>query len=75
MSCAENVLLLTPMCLLQLGFAAALIGEGVTGKGILGQFDIETGLPLNETEPLLLVFIAFTLFAAINEGSGRFTDD
>nr|DAA05916.1 TPA_inf: chloroplast photosystem II 22 kDa PsbS protein precursor psbS [Acetabularia acetabulum] len=59
----------------QLGFAFALIGEAITGKGPLAQFDIETGLPLADTEPLLLVFIAFTLFAAINEGSGRFTDE
>jgi hypothetical protein len=27
--------------LAQLGFAASLIGEGVTGKGILGQLNIE----------------------------------
>eukprot|EP01023_Acetabularia_acetabulum_P026040 TRINITY_DN247_c1_g1_i1.p1 TRINITY_DN247_c1_g1~~TRINITY_DN247_c1_g1_i1.p1 ORF type:complete len:239 (-),score=50.36 TRINITY_DN247_c1_g1_i1:334-1050(-) len=59
----------------QLGFAFSLIGEAITGKGPLAQFDIETGLPLADTEPLLLVFIAFTLFAAINEGSGRFTDE
>lgn len=59
----------------QLGFAISLIGEGLTGKGILAQFDIETGLPLTETEPLLLAFIAFTLFAAINEGSGKFVDE
>lgn len=38
----------------QLGFAAGLIGEALTGKGILAQFDLETGLPLYETEPLLL---------------------
>ncbi len=38
----------------QLGFAAGLIGEAITGKGILAQFDLETGLPLYETEPLLL---------------------
>ena len=36
----------------QLGFAASLIGEAITGKGALAQFDIETGLPLSETEPL-----------------------
>eukprot|EP01026_Neomeris_dumetosa_P080782 TRINITY_DN89933_c0_g1_i1.p3 TRINITY_DN89933_c0_g1~~TRINITY_DN89933_c0_g1_i1.p3 ORF type:complete len:163 (-),score=31.62 TRINITY_DN89933_c0_g1_i1:222-710(-) len=59
----------------QLGFAFSLIGEAITGKGPLAQFDIETGLPLKETEPLLLFFIAFTLFAAINEGSGRFEED
>jgi len=59
----------------QLGFAFALIGEAITGKGPLAQFDIETGLPLSDTEPLLLAFIAFTLFAAINEGSGKFKDE
>ncbi|KAL4457873.1 hypothetical protein ABPG75_012738 [Micractinium tetrahymenae] len=59
----------------QLGFAAGLIGEALTGKGILEQFDLETGLPLYETEPLLLAFIAFTLFAAINPGSGKFVDE
>eukprot|EP01025_Chloroclados_australasicus_P044710 TRINITY_DN486_c0_g1_i2.p1 TRINITY_DN486_c0_g1~~TRINITY_DN486_c0_g1_i2.p1 ORF type:complete len:923 (-),score=80.98 TRINITY_DN486_c0_g1_i2:197-2965(-) len=59
----------------QLGFAFALIGEAITGKGPLAQFDIETGLPLADTEPLLLAFIAFTLFAAVNEGSGRFKDE
>jgi photosystem II protein len=59
----------------QLGFAISLIGETLTGKGILAQFDIETGLPLNETEPLLVFFIIFTLFAAINEGSGKFVDE
>eukprot|EP01024_Parvocaulis_polyphysoides_P006033 TRINITY_DN1153_c0_g1_i10.p5 TRINITY_DN1153_c0_g1~~TRINITY_DN1153_c0_g1_i10.p5 ORF type:complete len:130 (+),score=22.16 TRINITY_DN1153_c0_g1_i10:479-868(+) len=59
----------------QLGFAFALIGEAITGKGPLAQFDIETGLPLSDTEPLLLFFIAFTLFAAINEGTGKFEDE
>lgn len=59
----------------QLGFAAGLIGEALTGKGILAQFDLETGLPLYETEPLLLAFIAFTLFAAINPGSGKFVEE
>eukprot|EP01025_Chloroclados_australasicus_P046135 TRINITY_DN5090_c0_g1_i1.p3 TRINITY_DN5090_c0_g1~~TRINITY_DN5090_c0_g1_i1.p3 ORF type:complete len:243 (+),score=31.14 TRINITY_DN5090_c0_g1_i1:114-842(+) len=59
----------------QLGFAFALIGEAITGKGPLAQFDVETGLPLSDTEPLLLAFIVFTLFAAVNEGSGRFKDE
>jgi hypothetical protein len=30
----------------QLGFAASLIGETITGKGPLAQFDIETGINL-----------------------------
>ena len=59
----------------QLGFAISLIGEALTGKGILAQFDVETGIPLSQTEPLLLAFIAFTLFTAINEGSGKFVDE
>jgi hypothetical protein len=49
--------------------------EAVTGKGPLGQLGLETGIPLFEAEPLLLLSIAFTLFASINEGSGRFTND
>ena len=60
----------------QLGFAASLIGEVITGKGALAQFGVETGLPLSDTEPLLLFFIAFIFLAAINDGTGKFiTDD
>merc|ERR1719390_488596 len=33
-----------------LGFAASLIGEILTGKGALAQFDVETGLPLSDSE-------------------------
>jgi photosystem II protein len=36
---------------------------------------LETGIPLSEAEPLLLFSIVFTLFAAINEGRGRFVDE
>lgn len=59
----------------QLGFAASLIGEGVTGKGILGQLGFETGIPLVDIDFFLAVSIAFTLFAAINEGTGKFVDE
>lgn len=59
----------------QLGFAFALIGESITGKGPLGQLGLETGIPLTEAEPLLLFSIIFTLFAAINEGRGDFVDE
>ena len=58
-----------------LGFAISLIGEALTGKGILAQFDYDTSLPLSETEPLLIFFILFTLFAAVNEGKGKFVDE
>jgi photosystem II protein len=59
----------------QLGFAASLIGEAVTGKGPLAQFDFETGTSLANTEYGLLAFIGFLVFAAINPGSGSFVDD
>merc|ERR1719407_456343 len=59
----------------QLGFAASLIGELYTGDGPLGQLGLETGIPLNEAEPLLLLSIAFTLLAAINPGKGKFVGD
>jgi hypothetical protein len=35
----------------------------------------ETGLSLRDTEFGLVVFIMFLLFAAVNEGSGKFVDD
>lgn len=69
----ENELFVGRMA--QLGFAFSLIGEAITGKGALGQFGLETGIPLYETEPLLLAFIVFTLFAAINEGTGKFVEE
>ena len=59
----------------QLGFAASLIGEAMTGKGALAQFDIETGLPLSQTEPLLGFFILFFFVFAVVEPSGRFVDE
>merc|ERR1712003_436164 len=58
-----------------LGFAASLVGEILTGKGALAQFDIETGLPLFDTEPLVLGLAAFNLFAAFAPGKGKFISD
>jgi photosystem II 22kDa protein len=69
----ENELFVGRMA--QLGFAAALLGEAVTGLGPLAQLGLETGVPLNEAEPLLLFSIAFTLLAAVNEGTGKFVDE
>ncbi|CAI5513124.1 unnamed protein product [Closterium sp. Naga37s-1] len=60
-----------------LGFAASLLGEAVTGQGILSQLNLETGIPITEAEPLLLFFIAFTVLGAIGGlgDRGRFVDD
>ncbi|PKA51713.1 Photosystem II 22 kDa protein, chloroplastic [Apostasia shenzhenica] len=60
-----------------LGFAASLLGEGLTGKGILAQLNLETGIPIYEAEPLLLFFILFTVLGAIGAlgDRGKFVDD
>jgi photosystem II protein len=60
-----------------IGFAASILGEALSGKGTLAQFDIETGIPLYETEPLLIFFILFTLLGAIGAlgDRGKFVDE
>ncbi|KAI3460573.1 hypothetical protein Pfo_017236 [Paulownia fortunei] len=60
-----------------IGFAASLLGEAITGKGILAQLNLETGIPIYEAEPLLLFFILFNLLGAIGAlgDRGRFVDD
>ncbi|XP_027332505.1 photosystem II 22 kDa protein, chloroplastic-like [Abrus precatorius] len=61
--------------LAQMGFAFSLIGEIITGKGALAQLNIETGVPINEIEPLVLFSIVFFFFAALNPGTGHFVTD
>ncbi|GBG85389.1 hypothetical protein CBR_g40031 [Chara braunii] len=59
----------------QLGFVASILGEVLTGKGALAQLNIETGVPINEIEPLLLFSIIFFLTTALVPGTGRFVED
>lgn len=47
-----------------------MIGEVLTGRGILGQLNLETGIPVNTAPPLLLVFILFMIFGAFTSGMG-----
>lgn len=58
--------------LAQLGVAFSIIGEIVTGKGALAQLNIETGVPINEIEPLVLFNVLFFFIAAVNPGTGKF---
>ncbi|MCL8600397.1 chlorophyll a/b-binding protein [Proteus mirabilis] len=61
--------------LAQLGFAFSLIGEIITGKGALAQLNIETGVPIGEIEPLVLLNVLFFFIAAVNPGTGKFVTD
>lgn len=42
-----------------------MIGEKITGRGILSQVGLETGIPIGQQSVFLLAFIGFFLFAAI----------
>lgn len=44
---------------------AAVVGEKVTGRGILAQVGLETGIPIGQQSIFLIAFISFFLFAAL----------
>jgi len=54
-----------------LGFAAAVLGEIVTGKGALAQFNIETGVPITDIDGFVAAIVAFNFFAALLPAKGR----
>lgn len=65
------------MLVMKIDEQASILGEAITGKGILAQLNLETGIPIYEAEPLLLFFILFNLLGAIGAlgDRGRFVDD
>eukprot|EP00209_Acetabularia_acetabulum_P001215 EC096100.1.p2 GENE.EC096100.1~~EC096100.1.p2 ORF type:complete len:176 (+),score=20.39 EC096100.1:3-530(+) len=58
--------------LAMIGFASAIIGELLTGKGALAQFGLETGIPITDTEPLVIGLVIFNLVAALLPAKGVF---
>eukprot|EP00891_Asterochloris_glomerata_P009902 jgi/Astpho2/9902/Aster-06614 len=56
------------------GFSSALIGEIATGKGILGQVALETGVPQSWVEIGLLVLLGYNVVAGLAPGSPTFSE-
>jgi photosystem II 22kDa protein len=57
------------------GFAAAVLGEIITGKGALAQFNIETGVPITDIDGLVAGIAIFNLIAALLPAKGRLVLD
>jgi hypothetical protein len=56
------------------GFASALIGEIGTGRGALGQLELETGLPPWGVDLLVLGIVAYSAIGALNPKSPTFSE-
>ncbi|KAK9838122.1 hypothetical protein WJX81_002596 [Elliptochloris bilobata] len=56
------------------GFASALIGEIATGRGALGQLELETGLPPWGVDLLVLGIVAYSAIGALNPKSPTFSE-
>jgi photosystem II 22kDa protein len=54
-----------------LGFAAATLGEVITGKGALAQFNIETGVPITDIDGVVAAIVVFNIFAALLPAKGK----
>ncbi|GJP35574.1 hypothetical protein CLOM_g20078 [Closterium sp. NIES-68] len=61
--------------LAELGLAATLVAEVLTGRGVLAHLNVHTGVPLSHLQPALLAPVMFLLLAAAHPGSGRFVND
>lgn len=58
-----------------IGFALAVLGEATTGKGALAQLNIETGVPISDIEPAIILLVVFNLVAALLPASGKFQEE
>ncbi|CAI5513814.1 unnamed protein product [Closterium sp. Naga37s-1] len=61
--------------LAELGLAATLLGETLTGHGMLAHLNVHTGVPLTQLQPALLAPIMFLVLAAAHPGTGRFVNE
>jgi photosystem II protein len=60
--------------LAMVGFASALIGELTTGRGPLGQLQLELGLPPLGADLLVFGTIAYSLIGGLRPGSPTFSE-
>ena len=51
-----------------LAAAGLLVAEYTSGAGPLAALGLRTEVPLQEADVVVLVFVGFTLFAAVNPG-------
>jgi photosystem II protein len=57
------------------GFFSAVIGELLTGKGVIGQLSLETSLPPGVLKLLIAGIVAFNVITALGPGSPTFSED
>lgn len=57
------------------GFFSAVIGELLTGKGVIGQLSLETSLPPGVLKLLIGGIVAFNVLTALGPGSPTFSEE